>query len=92
MHILLMGPPGAGKGTQAANIVKKFAIPHFSTGEFEVVVGCELLTGVVVLNEVAAESEHTFELSEHVEVADRLTFRIRVALSPPTTTPLCLTR
>ena len=33
MHILIMGPPGAGKGTQAANIVKEFGVPHISTGD-----------------------------------------------------------
>lgn len=33
VNIILMGLPGAGKGTQAEQIVKEFDIPHISTGD-----------------------------------------------------------
>jgi len=33
MNVLFMGPPGAGKGTQAEVIVNEFGIPHISTGD-----------------------------------------------------------
>lgn len=45
MRLMFVGPPGAGKGTQAEKIAARFSIPHISTGDMlreEIKAGSEL--------------------------------------------------
>ncbi len=51
MRIILLGPPAAGKGTQAENLSKKFEIPTISTGE-------------MIRSEIAAKTELGIEAAK----------------------------
>lgn len=45
MHVIILGAPGAGKGTQSAEIIKQFSLKHLSTGDMlraEIADGTEL--------------------------------------------------
>lgn len=57
MRLLFIGPPGAGKGTQAALVAARLGIPHISTGEmfrYHVSTGTELGRQVEQLLEAGA--------------------------------------
>jgi adenylate kinase len=51
MRLIFLGPPGAGKGTQADRISKKYQIPHISTGDiFRENIKNETELGVIAKN------------------------------------------
>jgi adenylate kinase len=55
--LILLGPPGAGKGTQAAGISGKYEIPHISTGD-------------MLREAVAAGTEVGLEAKRYMEAGD----------------------
>ncbi|MEU9031169.1 adenylate kinase [Streptomyces sp. NPDC048383] len=66
MRLLLIGPPGAGKGTQAVRLAAHLSIPHISTGdlfrehmdrgtELGQLVGTHMRAGLLVPDEVTIE-------------------------------------
>lgn len=45
MHVIILGAPGSGKGTQSAKMIEKYALHHLSTGDMlraEIAAGSEL--------------------------------------------------
>jgi len=75
MRLILLGPPGAGKGTQASRIAKHFGIPQLSTGDMlreavaagtplglrakHIMDGGDLVPDEVVIAVVADRIDHT---------------------------------
>jgi adenylate kinase len=54
LNIVLFGPPGAGKGTQAAKLLKKYQLVHLSTGD-------------ILRSELAAQTKLGIEAKKYME-------------------------
>ena len=75
MRLLLMGPPGAGKGTQAAVIAERFAVAAISTGDiFRTNVAQQTALGVAAQTYMDA-GEYVPDEITNAMVADRLAER-----------------
>ena len=72
MRLIILGPPGAGKGTQAAKIADKFGIPAISTGDiFRANIKNETPLGLQVKEVLASGGYVTDEITNAI-VRDRL--------------------
>jgi adenylate kinase len=72
MRLLILGPPGAGKGTQAARIAEHLGIPAISTGDiFRANIKNETELGLQV-KEILASGGYVSDEVTNAIVADRL--------------------
>ena len=73
MRLILMGPPGAGKGTQAVFVAERLGIPHISTGDiFRANVGAGTPLGIEAKRYMDA-GEYVPDGVTNAMVRDRLT-------------------
>ncbi|QUR66452.1 adenylate kinase [Mycobacterium spongiae] len=73
MRVVLLGPPGAGKGTQAQKLAEKLEIPHISTGDlFRQNIGSGTKLGVEAKRYLDAGDLVPSELTNQL-IDDRLT-------------------
>ena len=75
MRMLLMGPPGAGKGTQAKVLADKLGIPAVSTGDI-------FRANMARQTELGLEAKHYVDAGEYVpdDVTNRM---VRARLTEP---------
>src|SRR3546814_6160940 len=59
MRLIVLGPPGAGKGTQAQRLVERYSIPQLSTGEM-------LRVAVATGTEIGREAKAIMDCGELV--------------------------
>src|SRR5580700_974053 len=57
--VIFLGPPGAGKGTQAKELARKFGVPHLSTGDM-------LRENIAAGNALGAQAKPLMERGELV--------------------------
>jgi len=73
MRLIILGPPGAGKGTQASRIAEHYGIPAISTGDiFRANIKGETPLGLQV-KEILASGGYVSDAITNEIVADRLT-------------------
>jgi adenylate kinase len=78
MRIILLGPPGAGKGTQSARILERYGIPQLSTGEMlrSAVASCSPVglraKGVMERGDLVSDEVVVGIVAERIEQGDAL--------------------